>query len=117
MTIKVKSELCDFNTFQNVTRGNKFGGSKIKKTETEKVYWACKEQHIKPVTEYPIEIIFKWYSKDNRKDIDNVCFAKKFALDGLVMAGVLEDDSRKFVCSFIDEFYIDKSNPRLEIII
>jgi len=111
----IEGEMMDFNTFQNKTRSNKFVGSKIKKEQTELVYWECKKQKVSPVTEYPIEITFKWYSKDNRKDIDNVAFAKKFILDGLVQAKVLENDSRKFIYGFIDEFYIDSKWPRVEV--
>jgi|ERR1035437_1318899 hypothetical protein len=115
MIITIKGELCDFNTFQNATRMNKFVGSKIKKEQTELVYWACKEQKAKEVKVYPHIIIYKWFSKDNRKDIDNVAFAKKFINDGLVMAGVLKGDGRKFINGFMDEFYIDAKNPRVEI--
>ena len=115
ISLIIKGELCDFNTFQNKTRSNKFVGSKIKKEETERVYWECKQQKLSPVKEYPVKIMFKWYSKDNRKDIDNVAFAKKFILDGLVLAGVLGGDGRKFINGFTDEFYIDAVNPRTEI--
>ena len=115
MKLIIKGELCDFNTFQNKTRSNKFAGAKIKKEETERIYWECKQQKLSPVKEYPVEIIFRWYSKDNRKDIDNVAFSKKFVLDSLVLAGVLEGDGRKFISGFIDEFYISKDNPRVEV--
>ena len=50
---------------------------------------------VPPVSRYPVRILFRWYSKDSRKDIDNVAFAKTFILNGLVLAGVLTEDSRK----------------------
>ena len=67
------------------------------------------------MSNYPVEIVYRWYSRDNRKDIDNVAFAKKFINDGLVKAGVIQNDSRKFIKGFKDEFYIDKENPRVEV--
>lgn len=117
MKITIKGELRDLNTFLKQVNNNRFAGAKVKKEDTEKVYYACKEKYIEPVKDYPIHITFKWYSKDNRKDLDNVAFAKKSALDGLVLAKIIENDSRKFIKGFTDEFYIDKENPRLEIII
>ncbi len=112
MRLTIKGELCDLNTFIRYNRSNKFTGAKIKKEETERVYYECRG---KRVNEYPVHIEFNWYSKNERKDIDNVAFSKKFVLDGLVLAKVIENDSRKFVVSFTDKFFIDKNNPRVEI--
>lgn len=112
MRLTIKGELCDLNTFLRALSNNRFGGGKIKKEETERVYYECRG---KKVYEYPIHIEFNWYSKNERKDIDNVAFSKKFILDGMVMAKVIENDSRKFVRSFTDKFFIDKKNPRVEI--
>ena len=53
-----------------------------------------------------------------RRDVDNIAFAHKFILDGLVSAGVLEGDSRKYVIGLQDEFpEPDPDNPRVEITI
>ncbi len=113
----IKGELCDLNKFLKAMSNNRFGGGKIKKEETERVYWACKEQKLKPVKAYPVEIYFHWFSKNLRKDIDNVAFSKKFILDGLVMAKVLENDGRRHIMGFEDSFFIDKDNPRVEVVI
>lgn len=60
-------------------------------------------------------IIFRWYCKNQKKDPDNISFAKKFILDGMVKAGVLENDGWKQVAGFQDEFYLDKQHPRVEV--
>lgn len=44
----------------------------------------------------PIELIVSWYD-GTRRDPDNVEFAVKFILDAMVSAGVIPDDSRKYV--------------------
>lgn len=62
-------------------------------------------------------ITFKWYEPNAKRDLDNVCFAKKFILDALVTSGVICADSRKGVSGFVDEFFIDKDNPRIEVYI
>lgn len=115
MKIVISRELTDLNTYIKALNNHYLAGNKIKKEETEWVYYEAKRQKAKPWMEYPIKITCTWYSKDERKDIDNVAFAKKFILDGLVLAGVIEDDSRKFVRALGDVFYVDKDNPRVEI--
>ena len=42
-----------------------------------------------------------------RHDPDNVAFAKKFILDGLQLASVLENDNRKFIGTMADEIIQD----------
>lgn len=113
--IIIKGVLTDLNQFIKEIARNRYVGGKIKKEETERVYWECKEQKIKPITKFPIKIIYNWYSKNKRKDIDNVAFSKKFINDGLVMAEIIPDDSRKYIKGFSDNFFIDKDFPRVEL--
>ena len=56
-----------------------------------------------------------WASRTAKKDIDNVCAARKFILDALVSMGILPNDTRKWVRGFTDEFIIDRKNPRTEV--
>lgn len=115
MTLIIKGELCDLNTYIKALNGSRWGGNDIKQVETQRVAYEARLARISPITAYPVRILYRWYSPDQRKDTDNVAFAKKFINDGLVQAGVLENDSRKFVAGFADEFFIDKENPRVEI--
>ncbi|GEO70464.1 endodeoxyribonuclease [Levilactobacillus acidifarinae] len=64
---------------------------------------------------WPCRLKFTWYLKDKRKDPDNVAFAKKFILDGFQQCGFLDNDNLKHITGFVDEFYIDKEHPRVEI--
>lgn len=115
--IIIPGELTDLNTYIHALNSCRWSGNKIKQEETERCAWAAKMARCAFPACYPVKITYRWFSKDNRKDIDNVAFAKKFINDGLVIAGVLPKDSRKFIAGFADEFYIDKENPRTEIII
>lgn len=115
MKIIINKELADLNTYVNANRSHYRVGNALKQEETEFVYLTCLEQKIKPIKQFPAKIEFNWYSKNERKDIDNVCFAKKFILDGMVKAKVLPNDSRKYVNSLSDNFFIDKKLPRVEI--
>lgn len=62
-----------------------------------------------------VKLAFRWYCKDKRQDLDNICFAKKFILDALVSSKVIEADGWRCVVGFTDEFYISKENPRIEV--
>lgn len=115
MKIVIQGELTDLNTYINGERRNRFIGAKIKKENTENVMWQVGGSE--KITNYPIKIDFHWYTKDLKKDPDNISFAKKFILDGLVEKGVLENDTRKFIDGFSDSFYVDKINPRVELVI
>lgn len=109
----IKGELTDLNTYINAERANRFFGASIKKKNTELVEQEIMIQRLKPITE-PVDIHITWYVKNSRKDPDNVAFAKKFILDGLVKMGVLKNDTMKEIKSFQDTFIVDKDNPRIE---
>lgn len=115
MTLTIVGELTDLNTYIKALNGNRWRGNEIKQTETERVAYEARLARLEPVERYPVRIHYRWYCRDERKDTDNVAFAKKFINDGLVVAGVLENDSRKYVVGFSDEFLIDKAHPRVEV--
>lgn len=107
----IKNELTDFNTYLGAINKHYLKGNKIKKSETERVYWECKSQKIRPITKFPVKITYTWFSKNLKKDIDNVAFAKKFINDGIVLAGLLPNDGRKYINSFEDKFEISIEEP------
>lgn len=70
------------------------------------------------VTNYPVEIAFRFYEPNSRRDIDNVAgWGHKCILDALVKSEIIENDGWKQIRSISDEFYIDKNNPRIEVTI
>jgi Holliday junction resolvase RusA-like endonuclease len=111
--ITLIGELTDLNTYINTERRNRFMGAKVKKDNTESVMWQTKK--VKPITEYPVHIYITWYVKDQRKDPDNIAFAKKFILDALVENGILTNDGQKQISGFQDLILNDKKNPRTVI--
>lgn len=115
--LTIHGELTDLNAYIKALNSSRWGGNTIKQVETDRVCKEAKKQKIMKVdaAKYPLIIAYTWFCKDMRKDTDNVAFAKKFINDGLVAAGVIENDSRKFVRGFTDSFEIDKTNPRVEV--
>ncbi len=112
--IIIKGELTDLNTFIEAERRNRYLGAKLKKENTEYVMWQTKG--LEPIRHYPLHIHMTWFTKNEAKDPDNVAFAKKYILDGLVKSGILTDDGRKQIKGFSDDFEVDK-NPRIEVVL
>ena len=118
--ITIAGELTDLNTYVGAMNRNRYAGNQIKRDETYRVQLIAQSAMnsgacTTPDHEKPVRINYHWVTPNKRKDLDNVCFAKKFINDGLVAAGVLVDDSRKYVAGFTDSFSVDKENPRVEI--
>ena len=67
------------------------------------------------IKEQPTNFEFNWYLKNRRKDKDNVSFAKKYILDGMVDAGLIENDGWKQIGDWKERFELDKEFERVEI--
>lgn len=89
-------------------------GNRMKRDKTTQIAWESRAAQI-PRMRRPVKISFLWVERNSRRDLDNIAFAKKFILDGLVMAGVLKDDSQRYVVGFEDQFATDAQNPRIEV--
>jgi len=63
----------------------------------------------KPKLDVPCRLKFTWRVKNKRVDLDNCAFAKKYVLDGFVKAGLIPDDSMKYITEFTDTFVVDKN--------
>lgn len=112
----ISGEFTGLNEYINAERGNRYVAAKIKREETERVYWSCREQRL-DLIDKPVKIIFNWYLKNEKKDPDNIRMGSKFICDGLVKAGILFDDTQEWIKGFEDHFYIDKKNPRVEVLL
>ncbi len=93
------------NEYIDCERGSTIAAAAMKKKCTEQVREQCVSQQIQPVNG-KVDLLFEWHSS-TRHDPDNVAFAKKFILDGLQAAGVLENDNRKFIGTMADEIIQD----------
>ena len=93
------------NEYIDCERGSTIAAAAMKKKCTEQVKEQCLLQQIESV-KGKVDLLFEWHSS-TRHDPDNVAFAKKFILDGLQAAGVLENDNRKFIGTMADEIIND----------
>ena len=98
-------KLPSLNEYINSCRKNKYEAARMKRDiEYDIGFYIARL----PRFENPITIDFLWIEENGRRDIDNVCFSKKFILDALVKMGKLKDDNRKCVTAFRDTFKYDK---------
>ena len=102
------------NKYINSERTNKFVAAKIKREETRIAYLSLKGS---PAIKTPCKLRFIWATTNKRIDPDNIAWAKKFILDGMVKANIIPDDTRKHITGFVDDFLIgDKDSVRIEVI-
>ncbi len=105
MTYEINMKLPSLNDYIRVCRCNKFQAAKFKADiEREIGYYLTKM----PKWDNPIKIHFTWIEGDKKRDLDNICFAKKFILDAMVKSQKLKDDNRKCVTAFTDSFEYGK---------
>ena len=64
-----------------------------------------------------IDLAFYWYCKNRRRDKDNIIAGQRFVIDGLVQAGVIENDGWEQIGNIFHFFEVDAKNPRVEVII
>lgn len=114
-TLIIDGQLPNLNDYTLACRGYKLAGAKMKK-EAENVISIYIRRQLKDVAfKNPVRLSFRWYEPNKRRDLDNVCFAKKFILDALVSNEIIVADGWKGVVGFTDEFFIDKDYPRIEV--
>lgn len=114
----IPGELMTLNQYVNKQRTNRFvaNGAKQKFTNIVKnEVLRNKKENPKFKIPFPSKLKIIWYRKNKRSDPDNIAFAKKFILDGIMKAGELDNDNWTNVLGFEDHFRIDKDNPRTEV--
>lgn len=111
--LEIPYKFPSFNEYVYACRAKAtWGASMKKKAERDIGYFINKLPEFKN----PIKIHFHWIEGNKKRDLDNICFAKKFILDSMVKAGKLKDDNRNHVTGFIDTFeYAKATKVILEI--
>jgi Holliday junction resolvase RusA-like endonuclease len=101
----IDMKLPSLNEYINICRSNKYEAAQYKADIEADIALFLMRM---PKYKNPIKIHFNWIEGNKRRDLDNICFAKKFILDAMVKAGKLKDDNRKCVTAFTDNFYYGK---------
>lgn len=111
--VEIQMKLPSLNEYINECRKNKYAGAEMKKSIENDIALFINKL---PKFENKIKIKFTWVESNKRRDLDNICFAKKFILDALVKAGKMKNDNRNYITGFTDNFeYADENKVILEI--
>ena len=113
-TVTVEGRMPSLNDYISAERANRYKAAAMKKRETARVRAAAMQQRA-PRFERRVTVRTTFYEPDMRRDADNVGFARKFVLDGLVAAGVIKDDSRKYVEQCPDRVLTDRARHRVVV--
>jgi len=81
--------------------------AKVKKEWEEKIMIAC--ANCTPI-KGPVSVLVEYYFPTKRlRDIDN--YTPKFILDGMVKAGLIEEDNNSIIKQLSVSILYDKNNP------
>lgn len=112
----IPGRLTGLNDYVDACRKRANMGGRVKHQQQAKVEQAIREAGLKPMSA-PVDVRITWYERDRRRDKDNVRFAVKFILDALVAEKVIENDNWEWVRAIADEYRVDKSDPRIHVLI
>ena len=113
-TITIPGELPSLNAVLAGAKRHWSSYAALKKAQTNKVRWIAQGQ-LTPV-DGPVDLVFRWTTKNRKVDPDNTSHGAKYIIDGLVAAKILPDDSRKTIRSLTHHFPDpDPKSPRVEI--
>lgn len=101
----IGERLPSLNDYILACRSDKYKGAQFKSdVENRIMFWITKAKQAGTlrVPAFPIGVVFEWHEKTRRRDADNIAGAKKFILDAMQRAGILPNDSRKYVDNFTD---------------
>ena len=115
VTLIISGRLEGLNEYTEACRSNRYKGASIKKSAENFIKLHIRKQIPDVHFDAPVELHFRWYEPNKKRDLDNICFAKKFILDALVASGTIKTDGWSGVAGFTDEFFIDSQNPRIEV--
>ncbi len=119
MRIWIPIRFPNLNDYINKERANRFAGAKMKKDWTniaESASTLALGMGDAYDGFYPASIHITVYEPDNRRDVDNItAFVKKVCLDGMVKAGVIPDDSRRYVKKIINEVHTVKNKEEVGV--
>lgn len=115
--IVIPGRLPGLNEYIRECRRNQYAGGNMKKKDEERISWHILHQAKgEKMIDEPVQMVYRWYEINRRRDLDNISsYGRKVIQDALVSCRILPDDGWNYIKGFIDEFYIDKNNPRIEV--
>ena len=116
-TLVIDGRLPNLNDYTKANRTSPIVGNKMKQDQEDYITGFILEQLHGVRFEGKVFLHFRWIEANRNRDLDNICFAKKFILDALVKNGIIKTDGWRGVYGFMDEFDVEPFNPRVEVLI
>ena len=111
-------KLPSLNEFISACNKNPKAGGRMKWEDQNKVEWFIRSQLRGVRIKKPVTMLYSWYEPNRKRDLDNVSsYGRKVIQDALVHCGVLHNDGWKQILGFSDRFYVDRKEPRIEVVI
>jgi len=111
MKFDIEGRLPGLNEMIEAAKSHFGAYASMKQTYTDMVAWLAKK-----LPKYQqVNITITWYEPNEKRDPDNIMAGQKFILDGLVMAGVIPNDSQRHIKGILHRFRVDGENPRVEV--
>lgn len=107
--------LPSLNEYISKLNSNKYMANYFKQSVERDLVWTIKASDMKPIDK-PCIVYVVYHEPDRRRDVDNIYSANKFILDALRKAGIIKNDSQKYVKDVIDT-YITDGQSMVEIIV
>lgn len=112
-TYTILGQLAALNEHDKANRTNRYGGARLKDRMTT-IVGTCVMG--KPEIEKPCRIKFIWHIS-TAHDPDNLRFAAKYVLDGLVHAGILPNDNQTWVRGFDGDDFVKVPKGQEQVIV
>lgn len=109
-TLHIPGRLPDLNDMIAAAKGcggRGYSYARMKKAWTNSIALIARGARIPHMNR--VRFDFHWHELDRSRNKDNICAARKFVWDGLVLAGVLDNDGWKQIADdWTDEFTVDR---------
>lgn len=106
----IKGRFPGLNDYSDAERTHRMVAAKMKKEYTDLV--ADYLRLAKAPKFKKISVSFEWFEPNTKRDPDNIVFAKKFVLDGMVQAGMIKNDTQKYVLAFDDSWCVEEGDSK-----
>lgn len=103
----VRARLPGLNELIEANRMNRYQGAALKRDTDALIRMSIRAAlgrgECWPVTK-PCAVLFEWFERNHRRDLDNIFSAKKFVLDAMKAEGLIKNDSQRYVGALADRF-------------
>jgi Holliday junction resolvase RusA-like endonuclease len=114
----ILGRLAGSNEIKYADRSHWSKGAKLRKADLDTCLWSLRMANLGQNDRFmgAVSVSFTWFEPNAKRDPDNIIGGQKAALDSLVTAGILFNDTRRWIRGLSHIFPDpDPKNPRIEV--